>query len=196
MLRSIGHMFISQGPLGSLQAEILCWVSSVTFIGWEISFVSSTPPIFSQILTLGVQKKDPLGCVHNMCLSARISAPWTRFRPQHRLHLSLSPPCHFNFLQTSFTCEPWRTDISSFPPPFPYLSVTPVIHVCQPASCPPPPQLSSSLFYFAETQVALEEVIIQQNHLELSWEQLRVINFPLELSRSLCRYGIKWLTIQ
>lgn len=41
-LRSIGHMFISQGPLGSPQAgkKKICWVSSVTFIGYERSYMS------------------------------------------------------------------------------------------------------------------------------------------------------------
>lgn len=175
-------MFISEGPLGSLQAEVLCWVSSVTFIGWEISFMSPSPPFFPQISALWRSEKTQLACVH-MCLSTRISAPWTRFRPRHTLHLSLSPPCHFNFLQTSCACEPWRTDISSYP----RASVTPVLHVCQPASCQASPHLSSSLFHFTKTQVASWGILIQQIHLKLTWEHLRVINFPLELSRSLCR---------
>ena len=34
-------MFISQGPRGSLQAGgKICWVSSVTFIGWELHYIS------------------------------------------------------------------------------------------------------------------------------------------------------------
>lgn len=53
-------------------------------------------------------------CLWACCMCLRsISTPWSRFRHQHILHLSLSLPRHLNFLQTSFTSVPWRTDTSS-----------------------------------------------------------------------------------
>lgn len=56
-----------------------------------------------------------------VCLHS-IPTPWSRFRHRHILHLSLSPPRHLNFLQSSFTSVPWRTDTSS------PLSSVPVCH--------------------------------------------------------------------
>lgn len=133
-------MFISQGPRGSLQAGgKICWVSSVTFIGWELHYISFFFHPFPRSSSLPLAETFfwqsmcvhacvcvwvcARSCEHVACAYTVFSTPWSRFRHQHILHLSLSLPRHLNFLHTSFTAVPWRTDTSSSPSSSLFLSL-------------------------------------------------------------------------
>ena len=140
-------------------------------------------PHFYQILSLRHWEKGPSRLrAQHVSVTTCAWAPWTRFRPQHTRHLSLSPPCHFNFLQTSFSCKPWRTDIpllslflscvslsllSLTSASFPLVSR---LHICHHIG-----------FIALKLKQHNEKAYYTKILLELSWEHLRVLNFPPKL---------------
>lgn len=174
-------MFISQGPLGSLQAGILCWVSSVTVIGWEISPVTF-PPHFSQILSLWRSEKAPLSGAHNMCLSPRVPEP-----RGHTSGPSTHDICHCLHHVTSIFCK--QVSLASLEEQT--LLLSPVLSR---ASLSLLSLTSASLPLVSRLHICHHLCLIALKlkwyydkaqytkiHLELSCKHLRVLNFPPEL---------------
>ena len=178
-------MFISQGPRGSLQAGgKICWVSSVTFIGWELHYISFFSTLSLDLHLFHLQKRffgSPCVCTH-VCVCECVHVPVSMlrvltqyFRPRgHASGTSTYYICHCLYhvtsifcIQVSLLCLEGQTRL---PLPLPLsfsLSVTPFLlpslYICQAAFCQPSPHFPSpSLPYFAWTKVAWEEVFLKQ----------------------------------
>lgn len=104
-------MFISQGPLGSLQAEKICWLSFVTFIEWEISSMSFFPLFFPHFISFAFRKgpasQSVCVCVYiYMRLWACCVCVCAVFQPcGHASGTSTYYICHCLYHVTSIFCK-------------------------------------------------------------------------------------------